>query len=157
MTKQPMSASVEEDLVEAVDQAFSNRSDAVRKGLYHVIMDTDMLENALEDKKDERDEAIREKQRQERVIERKRDEIRDMERAIDRARTMQKAREAIDEQVKMRINELFKSWRSEWRKGDPRAPTKEELLEKQADRIAGGVSGVEADDVKRVLMAEFGV
>lgn len=143
-------------LVEAIDDIYDNRSKAITEAMWSAVLDEELFMKAIEEKKAERDKKIAEKQKIEREIEKDRDEIREMQDKLTEVRTLARVRKEISERDVMDVRRKFADWQKEWERGDPRAPTKIELIETKAEKIADD-RGIKESHVVTVLRAKLGV
>lgn len=152
--KKVVSVNLPKPLIDSLDDTHQNRSDAISEALWGEVLDDNLYERKIEQEKQERDELMKEKQRIERELEQKRDKIRSLEDKKTEVRALAKARNAVNDNHVQNLRNTFDSWRAEWSKGDPRAPTREELVEQKAKKISEH-KGVQKEKVIVVLRAEL--
>lgn len=152
--KKVVSVNLPKPLVDSLDDTHQNRSDAISQALWGEVLNDELYDKKIEQVKRERDELIQEKQKVELDIEEKRDQIRELEDKRSEVRALAKARDAVNDNHVDNLRELFDSWRSDWSKGDPRAPSREELIDQKAEKIAEH-KGVDKDQVVTILRAEM--
>jgi len=158
--KSVVSANLSDELIDALDDNFENRSQGLELAARKLLLDDELYEKQIEDLKAERDEWKDQKREAEDRIDEINDQIRELADKKTEVKTMAKVRDQIPEKEIDHIKETINQWKSEWRKGDPRAPTKTEIIEKKSVRIIEkdeiGLTEAHETKVKQYLKRRFG-
>lgn len=133
MGKKTVSTRLPEELVDGIDAITENRSNFVARAVLGMMDDPDLIESAIERKKQERTSLMEEKHELELQIEKKRDQIRELEDLKTQAKTLRQVREEIPESELQSIRDIVRQNKYD---NDPRSASPEQVIEHNAERLA---------------------
>jgi len=147
MSKKQVSARLPEKMVNYMDKVAENRTNFLAKAVIKMMDDPEMIQQHIEQVKQERDSLIENKHEIEKEIEVKRDEIRDLEQLKTEAKTIRKVREKIPERE---LNKVRDTVRINKYDSDPRAANPEDVIDHNAQRFVDEY-GVQKKEIVKVL------